>query len=304
MLPVVASATTITYTGGVQTYTVPSTGYYRMVAYGAQGGGTFESAGGLGAEIGGDFALTAGAVLDISVGGAGNFFTDPSSGLSGGGGGGGGTFVVLAGAPLVVAGGGGGGGNFLTAGGLPGVVGGNGSNGMPGACTSGGAGGIAGGGGGGSLHTGGACPDEGGGGGGFLGAGQNAAGKGGGAFPGLAGGAGSPGGISIFQGGDGGYGGGGGGGSGSGGGGGGYSGGGAGWGAGGGGSFDAAINNVDRILLGGVNSGDGSVAIDPTTLPITTTPEPRSSVLLGCGVLAIAVFRRRAVRLPMPRQYL
>ena len=62
------------------------------------GRSTFESLGGLGAEIGGDFALTGGVTLDIYVGGQGTFVLN--GGVSGGGVGGGGTFVVAAGAPL------------------------------------------------------------------------------------------------------------------------------------------------------------------------------------------------------------
>jgi len=61
------------YTGSVATFTVPTTGSYQILVFGAQGGaGTFSSivgAGGLGAEISGDFGLTAGDVLQIAVGG-------------------------------------------------------------------------------------------------------------------------------------------------------------------------------------------------------------------------------------------
>jgi hypothetical protein len=90
------------YTGTVEQFIVPSTGSYQILAFGAQGGGAGNFDGGLGAEIRGDFQLTAGAVLHIAVGGAGG-----SAGYSGGGGGG--SFVVGPGStPLVVAGGGGG----------------------------------------------------------------------------------------------------------------------------------------------------------------------------------------------------
>jgi hypothetical protein len=66
--------------------------------------GVFVGAGGLGAEIGGDFVLTTGEILQIAVGGKG-------SDTIFGGGGGGGSFVVGPGNPsLIVAGGGGGGG--------------------------------------------------------------------------------------------------------------------------------------------------------------------------------------------------
>jgi hypothetical protein len=97
------------YTGSLITFTVPVTGTYQIVAFGAQGGGFQVSIeppivglGGMGAEIGGDFDLAAGDSLQIAVGSTGN--TD-----GGGGGGGGGSFVVGPGnMPLIIAGGGGG----------------------------------------------------------------------------------------------------------------------------------------------------------------------------------------------------
>ena len=103
-----------TYTGSLVAFTVPATDTYQILAFGAQGadsahfspapGTDFFGAGGRGAEIGGDFGLTAGETLQIAVGGAG---------MSGRGGGGGGSFVVGPGnTPLVIAGGGGGGGAF------------------------------------------------------------------------------------------------------------------------------------------------------------------------------------------------
>jgi hypothetical protein len=120
--PLMAEAEPIVfdYTGSLATFTVPSAGIYRILAVGAQGGitpGARDSVvtTGFGAEIGGDFTLTAGEVLQIAVGGAGM----PGSGI-GGGGGGGGTFVVGPGiTPLVIAGGGGGSGYFF---GLPGLA--------------------------------------------------------------------------------------------------------------------------------------------------------------------------------------
>ncbi len=94
--------------GNLVTYTVPTTGLYRIVTFGAQGGNA-TGPGGLGAEIGGDFTLVQDETLKIAVGGAG----------MAGGGGGGGTFVVDPdNTPLVIAGaGGGGGGNAGSAGG-------------------------------------------------------------------------------------------------------------------------------------------------------------------------------------------
>ena len=103
-----AQRVNFTYTGTLVTFTVPATGLYQILAFGAQGGtGTYDNfigAGGLGAESGGDFALMAGESLQIAVGGVGS-----DSGGAGAGGGGG-SFVVGPGnTPLVIAGGGGGG---------------------------------------------------------------------------------------------------------------------------------------------------------------------------------------------------
>jgi hypothetical protein len=74
-------ADTITYTGATTTFTATTAGVYDIVAYGAGGGGGNLPNGGLGAEIGGDFTLSAGEMLTIDVGGAGG------SANSGGGGG-------------------------------------------------------------------------------------------------------------------------------------------------------------------------------------------------------------------------
>src|SRR5689334_8047872 len=106
-----------TYTGKLVTWTVPKTGTYQIIAFGAQGGsGTCVQgctpddigAGGRGAEIGGNFILTSGEVLQIAAGGAGGDGGTPScagnacmGGASGGGGGG--SFVVGPGnTPLVI----------------------------------------------------------------------------------------------------------------------------------------------------------------------------------------------------------
>src|SRR6266446_157627 len=113
------------YTGNLVTFTVPSTDLYKILAFGAQGGDGVTSsppafgAGGRGAEIGGDFSLIAGEILQIAVGGAGMRIS----------GGGGGSFVIGPGnTPLVIAGGGGGGG-FIPGGVLPGEGGLTGPNG-------------------------------------------------------------------------------------------------------------------------------------------------------------------------------
>ena len=261
-----------TYTGSLVTFTVPTTDNYQILAFGAQGG---NSTGGLGAEIGGNFNLTAGESLQIAVGGAG------MSGDTGGGGGG--SFVIGPGStPLVIAGGGGGGGFSFEVGGLPGQGGLIGPDG-------GGPGGGTGGNGGGGAGGLGPFPG-GGGGGGFFSAGTDSAcAGGGGAFPGLAGGSGA----------SGGFGGGGGGGScvkrGGGGGGGGYSGGGGGSFSsmgnlppgGGGGSFDAG---TDQILLADFQTSNGEVVITEIAAAV---PEPATIALLGAGLISLAAVRRR-----------
>jgi hypothetical protein len=88
---------------GVQNFTVPITGGYRIECRGAQGYGTF---GGRGAIMAGDFTLTAGTVLKIIVGQAGSPPISPGTNQYGGGGG---SFVTYTNnVPLVIAGGGGG----------------------------------------------------------------------------------------------------------------------------------------------------------------------------------------------------
>jgi hypothetical protein len=96
---------TVTVSGGIQSWTVPATGTYHIVATGAQGAsGDAGFVGGHGAQVSGDFALTAGQVLKLVVGQAGS---GQSSGENGGGGGG--SFVVSSSnAAMLVAGGGGG----------------------------------------------------------------------------------------------------------------------------------------------------------------------------------------------------
>src|SRR5215471_8287294 len=67
-----------TYTGSLVTFTVPTSGLYQILAFGAQGGnlelnpGVITRPGGLGAEIGGDFSLISGEILSVAVGGRGN----------------------------------------------------------------------------------------------------------------------------------------------------------------------------------------------------------------------------------------
>ena len=91
----------VTVTGGIQSFTVPTTGPYRIEAYGASGGTT--SISGYGAKISGDYNFTAGTVLSILVGQMGSMYATGNSD-----GGGGGTFVAQ-GATLFAAAGGGGG---------------------------------------------------------------------------------------------------------------------------------------------------------------------------------------------------
>ncbi len=100
----------VTATGGIQFWTVPTSGLYKIECYGAQGFGSF---GGRGAKISGEFNLVAGSQLKILVGQK----APPPVGSANQYAGGGGSFVTtLTNVPLVVAGGGGGnhGSAFLT----------------------------------------------------------------------------------------------------------------------------------------------------------------------------------------------
>lgn len=285
-----ASAFTFDYSSQSQivTFTVPQTGLYDILAFGAQGGtGASGGAGGLGAEVGGDFLLTAGQTLTIAVGGAGSAtsFT--------GGGGGGGSFVVLGSTALVVAGGGGGGGYVGLAGGpgqvgTSGLAGGNGigGNGTPGAGGAGGTDGAGGGGGGGGRRPDGSFASSGGGGGGGFdsaggGGGGGNGGGGGASFAGGLGGGSSYGATGGFGGGGGSaLGGGGGGGYSGGGGGGGPTNGGAGGGGGGGGSFyNSSLISADLVRFAGVRSGNGSVTITP--LFVLNTPPSIAGAAAG-----------------------
>ncbi|CAB4331457.1 unannotated protein [freshwater metagenome] len=103
-----AGAVTIN-TQGIQEWTVPFSGQFRITAKGAAGGNGYYSgsqSGGYGAQTIGTFSLTSGTVLKVLVGQLGG-----SRVTNGGGGGGGGSFVVTgSGTILAIAGGGGGGG--------------------------------------------------------------------------------------------------------------------------------------------------------------------------------------------------
>lgn len=82
---------------GIQLWTVPRTGTYRIEVWGAQGGGGAYS-GGFGARMRGDFTLTVGQIIKILVGQTG--------GPTYGGGGGMTAVATIANVPLIVAGGG------------------------------------------------------------------------------------------------------------------------------------------------------------------------------------------------------
>jgi len=261
------SGTTFSYDGAiVQSFTAETTGTYDITAYGGQGGqggvsfNPVGGTGGLGAEIGGDFSLTAGEILQIVVGGAGY------GNGNGAGGGGGGSFVIetfdgtsAVDTPLLIAGGGGGGGfnnNKPGYQGGGGQVGGSGQTGSygGGAGGSGGSGGASGGhyGGGGGGYSGG------------FGSGSSSdpmqATNGSGRGNGYGGGGSNYGPGGFGGGGGGGYDGGGGGGGFGGGGGGAYAGFGLGYGGGGGGgSFNGG---TDQVGVAAENSGNGLVTIE------------------------------------------
>jgi hypothetical protein len=99
---------------GIQTWTAPESGRYRIVAMGAQGGGAtnYAPSAGFGATVQGDFELSAGDAIRIVVGQRGQPGECSDSQnppfWGGCGGGGGGSFVVRGADALVVAGGGGG----------------------------------------------------------------------------------------------------------------------------------------------------------------------------------------------------
>src|SRR6476661_3547772 len=106
---------TFTYTGGVQTYTVPANIYSLTVTVnGAQGGAAAGNvyAGGLGGRAVGTIAVTPGEVLSIYVGGQGSIGTSGATvaggyngggtGAAGGGGGGGGASDVRQGGTALV----------------------------------------------------------------------------------------------------------------------------------------------------------------------------------------------------------
>jgi cysteine-rich repeat protein len=99
----------VAVSGGIQSWTVPFTGTYRISVSGAQGGEGSGSVGGLGSRMRGDFNLAEGTVLNLLVGQKGR--KGPSCGGDCLGGGGGGSYVFVNATdptPLIAAGGGGG----------------------------------------------------------------------------------------------------------------------------------------------------------------------------------------------------
>ena len=252
------------YSGSIVTYDVPTTGTYDITAYGAEGGVRIGSVPGLGAEIGGDFSLVSGDVLQILIGGVGSS-SSIGTGISGGGG----SFVALGtsyekATPLLVAGGGGG-------------AGGDGYINPPGT-GGGGSGSTNGGGGGGGFFS------NGGGGGSFSngGGGQSFVSGGGGGFEG--GGFGGGGGFSFYGNGFGG--------------GGGFSGGGDG---GGGSSYLDTVIGTETVAISGENFYNGLVTLSlvSSSPPISGTPEPSTWLLFGTGVVLMglmAVRKKREIR--------
>jgi hypothetical protein len=117
LLPVssLAQKVTFNFNGNIfQSYTVPADGWYLLDAQGAQGGPASNNShqGGKGAWMQGYAYLTAGDVLQIAVGGAGEQGQNYGNNVSGGGGGGGSSIVKVVDGqlePLLFAGGGGGG---------------------------------------------------------------------------------------------------------------------------------------------------------------------------------------------------
>ena len=109
---------TFNYTGAVQTFTVPTTGYYTLECYGAQGGNSSSGQGGKGGLSQLTYSLTQGDVLYIYVGGQGGSVTEHTNHPEGGdggwnGGGKGGTGIKRSGSGTtnkLYSGGGGGGG--------------------------------------------------------------------------------------------------------------------------------------------------------------------------------------------------
>jgi hypothetical protein len=264
-----AAAATFDFTGSVQHFTVVTSGLYDIQADGAQGGGSFRTSGGAGAEVGGEVFLTAGEMLNIVAGGQG------ATGNLGAGGGGGFSGIFAADGPLIMAGGGGGGSYGVENGGS-GLASTSGGDGTGASAGQGGANGLGGGAGGGRNSGGG-------GGSGFKSEGGTGSDSG-------QGGAGYTGGSYITPGG---FGGGGGSGLYGGGGGGGFSGGGGGagdasGGGGGGGSY-IAPGFTNTFGTDGANSGNGFVTVDLVggAVPEASTWAMMLAGFTGLGALSL-----------------
>lgn len=102
----VPQSANFTYSGSMQTWTVPATGDYIIEAAGGVGGSATATSltSGKGAIMKGTYTLTQGTVLQILVGGKGQDSNQA-------GGGGGGSYVYTGSTPYIVAGGGGGAGS-------------------------------------------------------------------------------------------------------------------------------------------------------------------------------------------------
>lgn len=110
-------------TQGIQEWTVPASGTYRIEAYGAQGGINYHTdEGGLGARMRADFSLSQGEVLKIVVGQKG-VISSSGNNSNGGSGGGGGSFVWKSTSTTLLIAAGGGGGSGLTNRGSPNYIG-------------------------------------------------------------------------------------------------------------------------------------------------------------------------------------
>jgi hypothetical protein len=104
----------VTVIDGIQHWTVPTSGTYRIEAWGAEGGNEDYNIGGSGARMSGYFMLTSGQTIKIIVGQMGingynkNTYWGSTTNNDGGGGGGGSFVVSIENIPYIVAGGGGG----------------------------------------------------------------------------------------------------------------------------------------------------------------------------------------------------
>ncbi len=269
---------TFSYTGAVQTFTVPAgVTSIDIDTRGAQGGGN--GGGGRGARMNATYSVTPGQVLNIVVGQQGLLQAGGNAQNSSGGGGG--SFVYTSAGPTLLVAAGGGGGKCNYSGSIPlnassdGQITVNGANATSASYGVSGTGGTGGNGGNGGAIPG---PDfDSGGGTGWLSAGTSAS-TGGKNAPSWAGGNPFCGGGGGGCGGFGGFGGGGGGGNdyGGGGGGGGYSGGGGGADpahGGGGGSFSSGTAQANAA---GFQLGDGQVIISYAATSITCTGTPKT----------------------------